>query len=79
MDVKARIGKARVRFGLSSTEEYLEIQRHFTEKQDQDFQYICQGCSSLLGINMEDHGDHNKENTDFCQQLPKKNPLYLVV
>ena len=28
---------------------------------------------------MEDHSDHHKEDTDFCQQLSKKNPLCLVV
>ena len=62
----------------SSTEEYLKIQRPFAEKQDQDFQYKCQGCSSLRSrSNMEDHSQDNKEDTDFCQQLPK-NHWYLV-
>ena len=28
---------------------------------------------------MEDHSDHNNDDTDLSQQLPKKNPWYLVV
>ena len=32
---------------LCSIEEYLQFQRSFTEKQEQDFQYNGQGCSSL--------------------------------
>ena len=48
-----------------------------TEKQDQDFQYKCKGCSSLRNRNMEEHSDHHKENTDICQQLSKINPWCL--
>ena len=57
-DFIATIGKARVAF-----------QSPFPEKQDQDFQYKCQGCSSLQSRDTEDHSDYNKDNTDLCQQL----------
>ena len=51
-----------------------KIKRPFAEKQHRDFQYKCQGCSSLRSRDMEDKSDYNKEDTDLCQQLSKKNP-----
>ena len=46
--------------GLSSTEEYMEVQRPFAENQDQDSQRKCQGYSSLRSRDMEDHSDSTK-------------------
>ena len=64
--------------GLSSTEKHLEIQCSFPVKQDQDFQYKCQGCTSLRSRDMVGHSDNHKEDTECCQQLSKKNPWCLV-
>ena len=61
-NVKGRIGKASV--------EFLQL-----KKRDQDFQYKCQGCSSLRNSDMEDHNEYNKEDTDLCRQLPKEELL----
>ena len=72
-DVKVRIGKG----GLSSNEEYLEIQCPFAEKQYQDFQYKCQGCSPLRSRDMEDHV-YNKWDKHICQQMRENNLWYLV-
>ena len=77
-DAKARIGKARVAF--LQLKNSCEIQRPFGEnkKEDQDFQSKRQSCSSLRSRDMEDHSDYNKDDTDLCLQLSKKNPWCLV-
>ena len=56
----------------------LEIQRHFSGEQDQNFQYKCHGCPSLRTRDNEDHSDNHIDYTYLCQQLSKKNSWCLV-
>ena len=76
-DVKASIGKSRV-VAFLQLKNIWKSKVLSLKKQDQDFLYKCQGCSSLRSRDMEDHSDHHKGDTVICQHMSKKNPRWLV-
>ena len=67
-DVKARIGKV----VLSSTEEFFYTSNILSLKNK-----IRIFNSNVRAVILY-HSDHNKEDRDLCQELPKKNPWHLV-
>ncbi|VDP43009.1 unnamed protein product [Schistosoma margrebowiei] len=61
-DVKARIGEARAAYlqlRNICNSKYLSVNQH----QGQDFQYKCQGSSTVRGRNLENYESHHPEDT----------------
>ena len=76
-DVKARIGKARVAF--------LQLKNVWNWKSNvlsliNKIKIFNTNAKTVLRYHadIEDHSDHNKEDTGLFLQLPKKNPWHLV-